>query len=59
MEQQAPDMQQDQMIRQNTSPGSPALPEDGMPQDPNQPQQVDPQSAAQGMNQGIETQQID
>jgi hypothetical protein len=59
MEQQAPDMQQDQMIQQNTSPGSPALPNDGMPQDPNQPQQIDPQSAAQGMNQGIETQQIE
>ena len=59
MEQQQPDMQQDQMLQQNTSPGSPALPEDGMPQDPNQPQQADPQSAAQGMNQGIETQQIE
>lgn len=53
MQQQAPDMQQ------NTSPQFPAIPQDAMPQDPSQIQQVDPQSPALGMNQGIETQQIE
>jgi hypothetical protein len=37
----------------NTGEAEDLNPEDGMPQDSNQPQQVDPQSAAQGMNQGI------
>lgn len=56
----APNMaQQAPTLQQNTSPGSPALPQEGMPLDPNQPQQIDLQSAAQGMNQGIETQQIE